>query len=170
MNNDRPLPRVESFDAFYAAGYRSAVALAYVLVGSGAAAEDLAQEAFLTAYRQWDRIRDYDDPRAWVRRVLVNRATSALRRRGAEFRALTRLGGKGDSAVGDIEAADEAVWEEVRRLPRRQAQAVALHYVDQLSVDEVAAVLGCSAGTVKTHLSRARERLGRTLQDHEVTS
>jgi len=52
----------------------------------------------------------------------------------------------------------------VRRLPERQAQAVALYYMEQYSVAEIADVLGCSEGTVKTHLSRARQAVAKDLQ------
>jgi RNA polymerase sigma-70 factor (ECF subfamily) len=65
--------------------------------------------------------------------------------------------------VGELEPESGEVWQAVAQLPTRQAQAVALYYVDQLSLEEIGEVLGCSTGTVKTHLSRARVRLGRRL-------
>lgn len=155
---------VEGFDAFYRREYSRMVAIAYALLGSGAAAEDVVQEAFLTAHRRWPRISSYEDPRGWVRRVVVNRATSVLRRRTAEWRAVRRLGG-GDarSVVPPLEARSREVWDAVRALPRRQAQAIALYYVDDLSLEEIGSVLGCSPGTVKTHLHRARQQLERKL-------
>ncbi|MFP3900240.1 MAG: sigma factor-like helix-turn-helix DNA-binding protein, partial [Acidimicrobiia bacterium] len=58
---------------------------------------------------------------------------------------------------------DLEVWEAVRALPARQAQAIALHYLDDRSVDEVAHVLGCAPGSVKTHLHRGRVTLARAL-------
>lgn len=151
------------FEAFYRREYTAMVAVARALVGGSGAAEDLTQESFMAAHRHWARISGYDDPRAWVRRVLVNRATSFHRRRGAELRAVTRLGGQRQDSQPDISPEATEVWERVRRLPRRQAQAIALHYVDQLSVEEIGEVLGCSPGAVKTHLHRARTRLGREL-------
>lgn len=83
-----------TFDELYQRDFRALVALAYGLSGSRAAAEELAQEAFLAAHRRWDRIGGYDDPSAWLRRVVVNRSVSAVRRRMAERRALARLGGR----------------------------------------------------------------------------
>jgi RNA polymerase sigma-70 factor (ECF subfamily) len=149
-------PRVflEDFDAFYARERASVVGLAYVLSGSRAAAEDLAQEAFIKALRHWDRISDYDDPGAWVRRVVSNQAVSGYRRRSAEARALVRLGG--EPPVPDIAQEAALVWEEVRRLPRRQAQVIALRYLDGRRIEEVARILECSENTVKTHLMRAK--------------
>jgi RNA polymerase sigma-70 factor (ECF subfamily) len=165
------MPRIEGFDAFYASEYPRAVAVAHALLGGGLVAEDVVQETFLATYRQWDRVSRYENPRAWVRRVLVNRATSSLRRRSAEWRAVTRLSGRVDPGwVSAIEPESGEVWKAVAQLPKRQAQSVALYYVDQLSLDEIGEVLGCSAGTVKTHLSRARTRLGRKLNEfNEVT-
>jgi DNA-directed RNA polymerase specialized sigma24 family protein len=78
------VPHVEGFDAFYASEYRRVVALAYALLGNRVAAEDVAQETFLVTFRLWEQVSGYEKPRAWVRRVLVNRATSSLRRRPAE--------------------------------------------------------------------------------------
>jgi RNA polymerase sigma-70 factor (ECF subfamily) len=83
----------EDFAAFYEREIRSVVGLTYVLSGSRAGAEDLAQESFLAAYRHWDRVRSYEDPGAWVRRVAVNRGISTRRRCVAEAKALVRLGG-----------------------------------------------------------------------------
>ena len=149
---------VASFDAFYTAHFRGLVALAYALSGSRLAAEDLAQEALLAAYRRWPEVSTLDEPAAWVRRVTANQAVSALRRRLAEARALTRLGGR-RAPVAELSEGAHEVWAQVRRLPRRQAQAVALYYLADLALDDVAAVLECSAETVRTHLRRARATL-----------
>jgi RNA polymerase sigma-70 factor (ECF subfamily) len=158
------IAEAEPFEVFYRREYTRMVAIARALLQSGASAEDLAQESFVVAHRHWDRISGYDDPGAWVRRVLVNRATSFHRRRGAEWRALTRLGGQaGEDTLPELSPSATEVWDEVRHLPKRQAQATVLHYVDQLSVEEIGEVMGCSAGAVKTHLHRARARLGRSL-------
>jgi RNA polymerase sigma-70 factor (ECF subfamily) len=140
------------------------VAIARALLGSGASAEDLTQESFVTAHRNWERISGYDEPRAWLRRVLINRATSFHRKRGAELRALTRIATQPEIELGpELSPPSAEVWDEVRRLPRRQAQVTVLHYVDQLSVEEIGEVLGCSQGAVKSHLHRARARLSQRL-------
>ncbi len=159
----------ESFEGFYRREYASTVAIARGLLGHGAPAEDLAQECFVAAHRHWNRVSEYDDPKAWLRRVLVNRATSFHRRRLVERRAMARLG-VSDEVVPEISPQSTEVWDEVRRLPRRQAQVTVLHYVDQMTVDEIGAVLGCSPGAVKSHLFRARERLGERLTGLEEAS
>jgi RNA polymerase sigma-70 factor (ECF subfamily) len=165
-SRDQGTPEVESFEAFYRREYTRMVAIARALLRNGSAAEDLAQESFVTAHRHWDRIGAYDDPGAWVRRVLINRATSFQRRLGAEWRAVNRLGGRADeTTVPELTPQTTEVWEEVGRLPRRQAQATVLHYVDELTVEEIGVVMGCSSGAVKSHLHRARNRLSELLQE-----
>jgi RNA polymerase sigma-70 factor (ECF subfamily) len=156
----------EPFESFYRREYAATVAIARGLLGSGAPAEDLAQECFVAAHRNWDRISGYEDPKGWLRRVLVNRATSFHRRRVVEWKAMARVGIP-DEALPEISPQATEVWDEVRRLPTRQAQVTVLHYVDQMSVDEIAAVLGCSPGAVKSHLHRARTRLGERLSGLE---
>jgi RNA polymerase sigma-70 factor, ECF subfamily len=147
----------ETFEVFYRRELRGLVAFARALSGS-AAAEDIAQDAMLAAYRRWDLVGGLDAPVAWVRRVCANRAASTLRRRGIEARAMVRLSSR--RSDGEPTAAEhEAFWAQVRRLPRRQAQVVALHYIYDLGVAEIAATLGCAEGTVKVHLSRGRAAL-----------
>ena len=140
------------------------VALAYALSGSRTGAEDIAQEAFLRAYRDWDRVGSYEHQVAWVRRVAANLATSGLRRRLVEVRALTRLAGRREPAVDPLVGENGEFWVAVRALPRRQAQAVALYYFQDLSVQQTATALGCAEGTVKAHLAKARRTLARQLQ------
>jgi RNA polymerase sigma-70 factor (ECF subfamily) len=153
-----------AFEMFYQREFKAIVAIARALVRDGGTAEDLAQDAFVAAHRNWDRVSHYDNPTAWVRRVAVNKATSFQRRRGAEWRAITRLGGAADSStMPDISHETEEVWNEVRRLPRRQAQAIALFYVGQLSIEEIAEVMDCQRGAVKSHLHRARTKLNQSL-------
>jgi RNA polymerase sigma-70 factor (ECF subfamily) len=150
----------EPFEVFYRREYPRIAALARVLTGP-VGAEDAAQEAMLVAYRRWREVGQMTDPAMWVRRVCANIATSQLRRRAAEARAMLRL--RGHREVTNLpEPADEDYWSAVRKLPRRQAQVVALHYLLDLSVADAAATLQMSEGTAKTHLSRARASLAVT--------
>jgi RNA polymerase sigma factor (sigma-70 family) len=152
-----------TFDDFYRREYRQVLGLAFVLTGNQWVAEDTAQDAFAAAFRAWRSIVAYDSPGAWVRRVTCNRAASALRRRVREAKALLRLAGRMQTLI-ELDEGDAAFWQAVRRLPPRQAQVVALYYMEDYSVREIAEVLDCSEGTVKTHLSRARGAVARQLQ------
>jgi RNA polymerase sigma-70 factor (ECF subfamily) len=162
MGEDSDAPERESFDAFYRREQRAVVALSYVLCGDASVAEELAQDAFLEAMRSWDRVVRMDSPGAWVRRVVANRSVSRFRRLLVESRA-HRLSRAGAAVVSDPDSA--GVWVEVRRLPKRQAQVVALTYLHDLSRRDTAAVLRCSEETVKTHLDRARRTLAARLTE-----
>lgn len=168
---DVSIPRsalAEDFETFYTRERRSVVGLAYVLSGSSSGAEDIAQDAFVAAYRNWERVSRYDDPGAWVRRVVSNRATSVFRRRTAEARALLRLGVP-RVLVPDMSPDATVTWAAVRRLPRQQAQTVALRFYDRSSINEIARILEVSPNTVKTHLQRAKQTLSQLLIEGETT-
>jgi RNA polymerase sigma factor (sigma-70 family) len=152
-----------TFDDFYRREHRHVLGLAFVLTGNQWVAEDTAQDAFTAAFRRWPSIVAYDSPSAWIRRVTCNRAASVLRRRVREAKALMRLAGRTPTHI-ELDEGDEAFWQAVRRLPPRQAQAVALYYLEDYNVRAISEVLDCSEGTVKTHLSRARDAVARQLQ------
>jgi RNA polymerase sigma-70 factor (ECF subfamily) len=157
-----PLQPPPELADLYRREYRRVVALAYGLSGSRSAAEELAQEGFLAAHRSWDRIAGYEDPGGWVRRVVANRAVSQVRRRVAEAKALTRVGAR-PVLPTELAAHDAEFWREVRRLPTRQAQAVALHYLEDRPIDEIARILDISPETVRVHLHRGRKALAEAL-------
>jgi RNA polymerase sigma-70 factor, ECF subfamily len=151
-----------TFDTFARRHRRPLVAFAWSLTGDLGVAEDLAQDALQAAWVAWDRVGALDSPGAWVRRVITNRAAGHLRRAGREHRALARLAGRPVRDV-ELEPADDRFWAAVRSLPERQAQAVALFYLEDCSVAEIAEVLGCATGTVKVHLHRGRQALAQDL-------
>lgn len=161
---ERTQANLASFESFYRDTYRPTLGIAIALTSNSAEAEDLVQEAFVAAHRRWDQISGYDQPQAWVRRVVINRATSMRRRLGVEIRALARIGPAADISP-DLSPETAEVWREVQQLSRRQQQAIALHYVGELSVEETAEAMGCSSGAVKSHLHRAREALREALVD-----
>ena len=168
---DRVDPPVESpperFEDFYMREYFAVVGLAYALSGSRWAAEDLAQEAFIAAHRDWDRISMYDRPGAWVRRVVANLSVSAFRRRVAEAKALARIAFGQAAEVPDLASDDPEFWAAIRALPRRQAHVVALHYLEDRSIAEVAEILDVTHGTVERHLHDGRVALARRLAREE---
>jgi RNA polymerase sigma factor (sigma-70 family) len=150
----------EGFEAFYVREYHAVVRLAYALSGSRLAAEDIAQEAFLRAFRDWEQIRS---PSAWVRKVAVRRAGRTVHRRLLEARAVARLLAGRGPAVAELPEEDAEVWRAVRTLPRRQSQVIALRYVADASVAEIARTLGLAEGTVKAQLYRGRHTLATRL-------
>ena len=157
-----PVPAVLTFEAFYTQELKAVIGLAYALSGSRSIAEDLAQDAFLAAHRNWDRVSRYEKPQAWVRRVVANMSVSLFRRKMADAKALARL--RSDEAMlPALPEHDAEFWKAVRALPKRQAQAITLHYLEDMSVADIAEVLECAEGTVKVHLHKGRKRLASRL-------
>jgi RNA polymerase sigma-70 factor (ECF subfamily) len=162
--NDQPLSVPISFDSFYREHYRAVVGLVYTLTGSRSGSEDIAQEAFLRAHRDWTKVETLEHPGSWVRVVALNLARSGLRRRAAEARAAARISGRASSPFPELEPHNERFWRTVRTLPRRQREVVALHYLEDLSVAEVARLLSVAESTVKNSLVQARSKLARRLE------
>ena len=165
----RPVRAVPDFESFYRREYRAVVGLAYALSGSRIAAEDITQDAFLAAHRQWNRISSYDRPEAWVRRVVSNLAVSFLRTKAREAGAIIRLKSR-EGYLPAMPEEDAHFWKAVRGLSKRQAQVIALHYLEDRSVADIALVLGCAENTVKVHLHKGRQRLARKLDEKEERS
>ena len=99
-----------SFDGFYRAEYPRAVRLAWSLTGRRVVAEELAQDAFLEAHRRWSAVSTYEQPGAWLRRVVINRSLSTLRRRSTETRLLLRLSRLRQPVDDEIPENSRALW------------------------------------------------------------
>ena len=131
-------------------------------LGDFALAEEVVQDAFEAAHRRWERLGGYDSPGAWVRRVVLNGCIGRHRRLRAEAKALLRVAGQRVTAV-ELDPMDQELIAALRALPRRQAQVVALVLVDDRSIDDAAALLGCAPATARTHLRRGRLALAARL-------
>lgn len=145
----------EGFDAFVAAASTRLLRSAYLLVGDRGHAEDLVQEVLERMYVAWPRI---DDPDSYSRRALVHRATNRWRTR----RRRPEVGLTDQHQVTGVAGPDGTRLDLVRALmdlPVGQRSVVVLRFLDDLSVEQTAAVLGCSTGTVKSQTARALPRL-----------
>lgn len=150
-----------SFEEFYEREYHAVLTFARVMSTSRQHAEDLAHEAFASAWQSWDSI---DTPGAWTRRVVANKARSAMRRRYAERRAVDRLSTESSVVIGsDLPAETDEFWATVRSLPMRQAQAIALFYLEDRSIADIASILDCAPSTARVHLTRGRKTLAKRL-------
>lgn len=148
--------RSASFEQFYQAEHTRVLAVCLALAGTRGTAEDLAQEAFLRTYLRWETVEQMENPGAYLRRIAINLATSRRRRLAAEARAVLRFTAR-HSTDSEDHWDPGWFWPAVRRLPPKQAQAVALRYADDLSTADIAAVMGCAEGTVRAHLFAARK-------------
>jgi RNA polymerase sigma-70 factor (sigma-E family) len=151
---------VEGFAQFVETREHALQRTAWLLTGDWAMAEDLVQTALARSWPRWERIRRSDDPEVYVRRVMVNTWASWGRRR---WRGETASAVLPDSAA-DGDVASEvtmrvAVRDALEALPRRQRAVLVLRVYDDLSEAQVAQMLNCPVGTVKSVMSRALARL-----------
>jgi RNA polymerase sigma-70 factor, ECF subfamily len=149
------------FQEFYEANYGRTVAMVAVVLGDRHQAEDVAQEAFARALTRWSRIGGYELPEAWVRRVALRIATDSGRRFRRAIRVSARLAAQRQAAEpepGDS-LAFTALGAALARLPLREREVLALHYLADLPVEAIARERGLPAGTVKTRLAAGRRRL-----------
>jgi RNA polymerase sigma-70 factor (sigma-E family) len=159
----------DEFRQFVVARSPALLGTAYALTGDRGLAEDLLQVSLLKTYRHWRRVRSSDHPDAYVRRVMVNQRISWWRRRRvaeSDHPVPDRPGPAGSSP----EDRDELL-RALRALPPRTRAVVVLRYWEDLSEAEVARLLNCSVGSVKSQASRglARLRAVLTVDERERT-
>lgn len=151
----------DEVQAFVAARRPTLYRTAYLLVGNVPDAEDLVQATLVRVIAAWDRIQRRDAPEVFARRVMVNLAASRWRRlktyAAIAHRAATPARDEPDLAVAAVER--DAMWAAIQSLPVRMRAVVVLRYYEDLSEIEIAAVLGCSTGTIKSQSSKALAHL-----------
>lgn len=146
----------QEFGEFYSRSAARLVRHGYALTGDMAEAQDIAQEAFARAWQRWSMVRDCDSPEAWVRRVATNLAASRWRRIRV---ARAAAGQAGEQHAPEVSTDTVALVSGLRTLPERQRTVLVLHYMCDLTVDQIAAELSCPPGSVKSWLSRGRTAL-----------
>lgn len=154
---------VNDFAQFVVAREQALRRTAWLLTGDWGLAEDLVQTALARTWTRWERINRRDDPEVYVRRVMVNTWTTWSRRRWR--------GEKASPAVADVPAGEDMASEvairmalrealkALKALNRRQRAVLVLRIYDDLPEAQVAQMLNCSVGTVKSAASRALARL-----------
>ena len=148
----------------YVAYAPDGIRLAFLLTGDRALAEDLVQDAFV---RLVGRLRHLREPNAfwtYLRRTIVNLATSHFRHRRVERAYLERLVAAPVTSTNDNDELDEAMHRVLLGLPQRQRAAIVLRFYEDLSDAQTAAVLGCSPGTVRSLTSRGMTTLREELE------
>jgi RNA polymerase sigma-70 factor (sigma-E family) len=148
-----------TFDEFVGARLDPLLRYATVLTCDPYLAEEVLQEVLVRAQSRWSRIAGFDQPEAYVRRMVLNEFLSWRRRmlrRALPVRTETLEGAAGavdDPAVGLAER--DAMVTLIAALPRRQRAVIVLRYYEGHSDAEIAELLGCRVGTVRSHASRA---------------
>ena len=162
-----------TFDEFVRAEMSTLARFSGALTGDRYLAEDVLSDALVKVARRWRRISALDDPAAYVRRVLVTTylddRRKAQRRRTAPTDEIAILERSADAVrdTADVVADRAEVARLLAALPPQQKAAVVLRYLMDESDEQIADALGCSAGTVRSHLSRARATLRLVAADGE---
>ncbi|MEY9862174.1 RNA polymerase sigma-70 factor (sigma-E family) [Catenulispora sp. GAS73] len=160
-------PHEDSFREFVEGSWHRLLRTAYLLTGDHGAAEDLVQTALMRTYRHWNRIVAYEAPESYVRRVMVNANISAWRRRKAVVHVVAEPPEPTSGASGDHQdtyALRDELWRAVCAMSPRMRTAFVLRYFEDLTEAEVASVMGCAVGTVKSQIARGLTRLRGDLQ------
>ena len=148
----------------YVASYRRLLGQLIGVTGSVAEAEDVVQEAFVRGLDRPGRLLGADNPEAWLRTVAVNLARSRWRRAQRLLGLAPRL--VEEPRDGDTDG-NVVLLQALRKLPAAQREVIALHHLADLTVEQVAATLDVSTGTVKARLSRGRAALASLLVREE---
>jgi len=150
----------DDFDAFVRGRHPTLFRFANALTGDPELAADLVQDALERTGLAWSRVRRKDDPEGYVRRIILNRYVSWWRR----LRRERLVAAVPEIAYDDPSASpDDTVWRLLATLPPKQRAVLVLRFYEDLTEVEVARVLDCSVGTVKSNSSRALARLRQEL-------
>jgi RNA polymerase sigma-70 factor (ECF subfamily) len=160
----------DEFEQFFLANYDGVLSILVLTTGDRERATDATQEAFIKAYAKWSRIRNYDAPSAWVRRVAINASHDSFRSDRRRRRREQALPTEPLDVQTDRYSSDSTAGDLLGALPTRQREVATLFYVDDCSIAEIAAILDLTDGTVKYHLSHARDSLRKLLADDRDAS
>ena len=147
------------FGEYVRARWLHLVRTAYLLTGDRHAAEDVVQSTLTKAYRSWSRVLRSDNPDAYVRRILVRSNLDRFRKQRVPERLVDRPPESSGADLADTVAQREVLVGALAELPERQRAVVVLRYWEDLSVAEVASVLGCAPGTVKSQAAKGLAKL-----------
>jgi RNA polymerase sigma-70 factor, ECF subfamily len=152
----------DSFDAFYRATTQRMLRYGYAVTGDRSEAQDVVQEAYARAWRNWRTLADHPAPEPWVRLTVSRLAADRWRRLRTRYRHA-----KGERPQNMPPPSEDAVLlaTALRKLPVTHRQALCLHYMFDLPVEQIAAETGVASGTVKSWLARGRARLAEVLSD-----
>ena len=156
--------RAAHIGKLYDDNFTSLRRLAFALIGEATAAEEIAQEAFVRLYASWRRLDRLDHAPTFLRRIVLNLCRSRGRRLAVSRRLDPMLRGPSSVEQPDV-ALRLDVWSALESLPARQRACAVLRYLEDLTEPEIGELLGCSTGTVKSQLHKAREKLGPLLRE-----
>jgi RNA polymerase sigma-70 factor (ECF subfamily) len=132
--------------------------------------DDVVQDALLIARYKWPEICQYDKPGAWVTKVALRLLRRHLKTDSKHYTPLVvdddHRRPTGEANLGEVVAEHHDLYAAIRKLPRCQREAVAMHYLLDYAIADVAVILGASEGSIKKNLHMARRRLEQELGNH----
>lgn len=150
------------YEEFYASAWPRLYRLTYAISGDVGRAEDAVQSALAKAYASWRRVTSAEHPEAYVRRMAVNEVLGVRRRGWWKSERPGHVPDVGLPGSTEQEVVDRSVlWQALSTLAPRQRAVLVLRYYEDLSEQQIAEVLGCSRGTVKSQASNALATLRR---------
>lgn len=153
---------MDDFAEFYAAQFHALTVQLYAYTGDFPQAQDIAQEAFTRAVVRWQKLRTYDNPGVWVRRVAFNLASSRWRRNRVAAAYLRR---QREQQLEEPSLDRVVLAGALATLPDRHRRAVVLHYLADMSIEDIAVQERAAPNTVKSWLHRGRLQLAAQLED-----
>ncbi|TDE00002.1 SigE family RNA polymerase sigma factor [Jiangella asiatica] len=154
------------FDEFYNATSRRVLHQMYAMTGNLADAQECTQEAYARAWQRWKTVSQTTSPEAWIRTVAWRIAASRWRKTKNGVMALVKHGAPSHTPSPDPDHV--ALVTALRQIPEAQRQAIVLHHLVGMSVDDIAHETGTPSGTIKARLSRGRAALAELLTEDDV--
>lgn len=151
------------FDEFYNATHRRVLHQMYAMTGNLADAQECTQEAYARAWQRWKTVSQANNPEAWIRTVAWRIAASRWRKAKNGVTALVRHGAPDHTPSPDPDHV--ALVAALKQIPESQRQAIVLHHLVGMSVDDIARETGAPTGTIKARLSRGRAALAQLLRE-----
>jgi RNA polymerase sigma-70 factor (sigma-E family) len=160
VDRNRETQDLAAFDSYVATRGAALNRLAYLMVRDHHLAQDLTQESLARLHRHWPRVSDFDDPDAYVRKIMLNQLLSWRRRRSWTERTTADLGdGPTTDDPATAGAERDAMWSMLGELPPQQRAVMVLRFYEDLDDNAIAGLLNCTPATVRSHASKATARL-----------
>ncbi|MGB9372530.1 MAG: sigma-70 family RNA polymerase sigma factor [Jiangellales bacterium] len=162
------MDREEEFRDLFAEQYALVVQAVFFILQDQGQAEEIAQDAFMQLLRHWGKVRDYEQPAAWVRRVALRLAVKSAQRERRINQALSRTRPEPSVDVSTQVAQHSAVFAAIGRLTPKERAVVVLFYFEDRPTAEIAQLLDCSENAAAIRLHRARQRMAELMQEVNV--
>lgn len=162
------MDREEEFRDLFADEYPQVVRSVFFILQDQGHAEEIAQDTFMQLLRHWGKVRDYDQPAVWVRRVAIRLAVRSAQRERRIVDALSRIRPDSQADVSARVEQHSDVAAAIARLTPKERAVVVLFYCEDRPTSEIAQLLECSENAAAVRLTRARQRMAELMREVSV--